>query len=53
MSLRRNEASFVALDGALEQVGVTRTLPAAAFDGSRAFIWRPGEALPSEFDEAA
>lgn len=54
MSLRRDRSSFAALEDALDRVGITRQLPAAAFDGSPAFIWKPSDALASSgLDEAA
>jgi hypothetical protein len=53
MSLRRDRASFAALEDALDHVGITRQLSARAFDGSPAFVWKPSNALASsELEEA-
>jgi hypothetical protein len=52
ISVRRDRISFVALEDALDHVGITRQLPARAFDGSPAFVWKPSDALPSGINEA-
>lgn len=54
VSLRRDRNSFAALEDALDRVGITRQLPAAGFDGSPAFVWKPSSALaPSGIEDAA
>jgi len=54
VSLRKDRASFAALADGLDHVGFVKLLPAAAFKGSPAFLWKPGNALASSgLDEAA
>ncbi|MGH3129144.1 MAG: hypothetical protein ACRDPX_14575 [Gaiellaceae bacterium] len=53
VSLRRDRASFAALADGLDHVGVVRPLPAAAFKGSPAFLWKPGSGLAEGLAEAA
>jgi hypothetical protein len=52
VKLGSNSKSFAAIEKALDDVGKTRKLPAAAFAGNRAFLWLPSRALP-QMDEGA
>jgi len=50
--LRPDEKSLAALRKALAQVGSVTELPLRAFDGNRAFAWKPSEAV-TPVDQAA